>query len=53
MGGGTELKLGDGVLALAGAMTCDISSGSSRSSAKSALDEIPIAANFRSVSVVC
>lgn len=55
-GGGVDWKFGDGVLALAGAMTCDVNSGSSKSSlkpAKSALEEMPIAANLRSVSVVC
>ena len=53
---GGDWKLGEGVLALAGAITCDDNSGSSKSSfmpAKSALDEMPIAANLRSVSVVC
>lgn len=31
-GGGPDCRLGDGVLALAGAMTCDDNSGSSKSS---------------------
>lgn len=53
VGGGIELKLGDGVFVLVGVMICDISFGLLRFFVKFVLDEIFIVVNFRFVLVVC